>query len=194
MRFSPAVVFALLAVSIFAFTARADDKPQPNLTTPPVKGDKASDFTLSAPAGDAVSLSKLLKDGPVVLVMLRGWPGYQCPICTRQVAEFMASAKGIEKAGARVLLVYPGPAEKLKEHADEFRRGKELPGNFYFVIDPNYKFTNLYALRWDAPKETAYPSTFVIDRDGTIKFAQASKTHGGRASAAKVIEVLNEGK
>lgn len=194
MRFSRAAAFAFLALSISALSARAEDKPPANLTTPPIKGDKATDFTLNTPAGDAVSLSKLLKEGPVVLVMLRGWPGYQCPICTRQVAEFMASAKEIEKAGARVLLVYPGPAEKLKEHADEFRRGKEMPDNFYFVIDPDYKFTNLYALRWDAPKETTYPSTFVIDRDGTIKFAQTSKTHGGRASGAKVVEALNAGK
>jgi peroxiredoxin len=57
-----------------------------------------------------VQLSQRLAEGPVVLVVLRGWPGYQCPICTRQVGEFIARAEQLKAAKARVMLVYPGPA------------------------------------------------------------------------------------
>lgn len=157
-------------------------------SSPPAKGEKAGDFSLATLDGEQVSLSKLTKDGPVVLVVLRGWPGYQCPICTRQVADLVGHAKEIKKTGARVVLVYPGPGEKLKEHADEFQRGKGIPAGFDFVTDPDYKFTNQYRLRWDAPNETAYPSTFIIDRDGVIRFAKVSKTHGGRATAATILK------
>jgi len=108
------------------------------------------------------------------------------------VADLIAHAKEIEKTGARVLLVYPGPSEKLQEHAEEFRRGKGIPESFYFVIDPDYKFTNEYGLRWDAPRETAYPSSFVIDRDGIVKFADISKTHGGRVAATTVVRELDQ--
>src|ERR1700739_2755243 len=45
----------------------------------PKVGDKASDFTLAALDGSEVKLSTELAHGPVVSVMLRGWPGYQCP-------------------------------------------------------------------------------------------------------------------
>jgi peroxiredoxin len=159
---------------------------------PPAKGEKARDFSLLALDGESVSLSKLIKEGPVVLVVLRGWPGYQCPICTRQVGDLVGHAKEIEKTGARVVLVYPGPGDKLKEHAEDFRRGKGIPDNFFFVIDPDYKFTNQYGLRWDAPNETAYPSTFVIDRDATTRFSQVSKTHGGRATAATILKELDQ--
>lgn len=46
--------------------------------------------------------------GPVVLVVLRGFPGYQCSFCNCQVEEFTSHAS--EFAGASVLMVYPGPA------------------------------------------------------------------------------------
>ena len=49
---------------------------------------------------------------------------------------------------------------------------------------------NAYGLRWDAPNETAYPSTFIVHRDGLIRFAKVSRTHGGRASATEVLAAL----
>jgi alkyl hydroperoxide reductase subunit AhpC len=51
-------------------------------------------------------------------------------------------------------------------------------------------FTNAYGLRWDAPQETAYPATFVIDRDGIVRFAQISSGHDGRALATDVLKAL----
>jgi len=38
------------------------------------------------------------------------------------------------------------------------------------VTDPDYKVTNLYGVRWNAPEETAYPSTFVLDKSRTVLF------------------------
>lgn len=159
-------------------------------STPPAVGETAPDFTLSTPAQTSISLADQLAQGPVVLVVLRGWPGYQCPICTRQVGQFIGQAKKLKAAGAHVVLVYPGPAERLNEHAREFIADSALPSNFTFVIDPDYSFTNSYALRWDAPRETAYPSTFVIDPQGKIHFAKVSDSHGGRANVTEVLNAL----
>ncbi len=156
----------------------------------PRLGDVAADFTLKTPGGEPVRLSALVERGPVVLVVLRGWPGYQCPICTRQVAELVGKSEELDAANARVVLVYPGPSDGLKGHAEEFARGKSLPANFHFVVDPDYAFTKSYDLRWDAPGETAYPSTFVIDRRGRIVFAKTSRTHGDRARAGEIVGAL----
>jgi peroxiredoxin len=123
---------------------------------------------------------------PVVLVMLRGYPGYQCPMCTRQVADLRAQAGEIRKAGAEVLLVYPGPAARAKE----LLGASPLPEGFTLVMDPEYRFTNAYRLRWDAPNETAYPATFIVDRAGKIRFARVSRSHGGRVPAAEVVRAL----
>ncbi len=135
-------------------------------------------------------LSERTAQGPVVLVVLRGFPGYQCPFCDRQVHDFIKSASAFDAAGARVVFVYPGPEGELAKRASEFAAGKSFPPGFDFVLDPDYVFTNLYSLRWDAPKETAYPSTFVIKRGGEIAFARISRSHGGRVSAREAIEQL----
>ncbi len=87
-------------------------------------------------------------------------------------------------------MIYPGPASELDGHARDFVGGKSFPGGFTFLTDPGYRFTGAYRLRWDAPRETAYPSTFVIDNKGTVRFARVSRTHAGRVSAAEVLDVL----
>lgn len=159
---------------------------------PPQVGDKAPAFALKNLQDTTVKLASQLKKGPVVLLMLRGFPGYQCPICNQQVGSFLSNADQFKKAGAQVILVYPGPSDGLKQHADEFVRGKSLPANFHLLLDPNYQFTKRYNLRWDAPGETAYPSTFVVDRQGKIRFAKVSRSHGDRATPDEVLKVLEK--
>jgi peroxiredoxin Q/BCP len=172
--------------------AKTMDKPSLEISQPPQIGDQAPDFTLNTLEQHSVQLLNQLAEGPVVLIVLRGWPGYQCPICTRQVGEFLTHADDLKAAQARVVLVYPGPADHLMDHAQEFVNEETLPGHFFFVIDPNYRFTLSYGLRWNAPQETAYPATFVIDRQGIVRFAKVSKTHGDRADFTEVLTVLKE--
>lgn len=156
----------------------------------PKVGDEAKDFELTAIGGEKVKLSKLGESGPVVLVVLRGYPGYQCPLCTRQFGEFRGKADEFKKAGAQVVFVYPGPADKLKEKAGEFVKGKDYPAHFTFLLDPDYSFTSAYGLRWDAKNETAYPSTFVLDAKRKVTFAKVSTGHGDRSKVADVLAAL----
>ena len=155
---------------------------------PPKVGDKAPDFTLKTLDDQTVRLSDLTATGKVVLVVLRGWPGYQCPLCTRQVQDYIASASGFASAKARVVMVYPGPSDDLKAHATEFLKNKQWPKEFIYLTDPVYSMVNAYGLRWDAPSETAYPSTFVVDKKGVVRFAKISRSHGDRTKAAEILE------
>ena len=138
-----------------------------------------------------VRLSDLTATGKVVLVVLRGWPGYQCPLCSRQVQDYIASASGFATAKARVVMVYPGPADDLKAHATESLKNKQWPKEFVYVTDPSFTTVNAYGLRWDAPGETAYPSTFVLDRNGVVRFARISRSHGDRTKAADILAELD---
>jgi peroxiredoxin len=63
-------------------------------------------------------------------------------------------------------------------------------GLIVLVTDPDYTVTNLYGLRWDAPHETAYPSTFVLDKKGMIVFEKISHSHGDRLSAQDALDHL----
>ncbi len=157
----------------------------------PEVGSKAPDFSLKTIRGDKITLSKMVQKQPVVLIVLRGWPGYQCPVCTKQVGGLVEDGQKFSDLKSTVLMVYPGPSDELQEHAREFSEDFSFPENFYFTLDPDYSMINEYGLRWDDPKETAYPSTFVINKEGTIVFAKISTTHGGRADNEEIFKVLS---
>lgn len=179
-------LFLTLLLSLFIFHLQAQTKE--NISV----GDKAIDFEISTIQDEKIRLSELNKENPVVLVVLRGWPGYQCPVCNRQVGGLVAIADKLAACNAKVLLIYPGPSEQLQEHAKEFSGEFDLPRHFYFAIDPDYEMINKYNLRWDAPKETAYPSTFVINKNGKFVFIKVSNTHGGRANADEILAALKK--
>ncbi len=165
--------------------------PQLGLAQTPAVGQKAPQFTLSTPTGQPVQLADDLRKGKTVLVVLRGYPGYQCPFCTKQVHDFADHAQEFAAKGANILLVYPGPPADLDQHAKEFlTKQANLPNNVQLVTDPDYKVTNEYGLRWDAPHETAYPSTFILDGSGKILFEKISHSHGDRTTAQEILEAL----
>lgn len=61
---------ALLALTTSTFAAQ------------PKVGDKALEFTLRRLEDKDVKLGELTAKEQAVLVVLRGWSGYQCPLCT----------------------------------------------------------------------------------------------------------------
>jgi len=119
------------------------------LSQTPAVGAKAPDFTLDTPTGNSVSLATERAKGTTVLVLLRGFPGYQCPYCVKQVHDFVEHSTDFADKKVNVFLVYPGPPADLDQHAKEFlAKQPDLPPYITLVIDPDYKMTNLYGLRW----------------------------------------------
>lgn len=188
------IVPALLFVALVSpKTTGANDADPPQSTREPTVGQPAKDFTLEAVAGqgsDLVRLGELTGEGPVVIAVLRGFPGKQCPACVGQVADLVKHARQFQERNAKVLLIYPGPAAQLHAHAKDFLQGSSLPKPFTMLLDPDYSFTEAYGLRWDAPRETAYPTTIVVGEDGKIDFVNISRTHRGRTTATTVLEQL----
>ena len=157
----------------------------------PPTGAKAPDFTLATPVGTSVSLSSETAKATTILVLLRGYPGYQCPYCVKQVHDFAVHSSDFAAKKAQVLLVYPGPPAELDQRAKEFlAKQADLPSNVKLIIDPDYKMTNLYHLRWDAPHETAYPATFIVNTHGDILYEKISHTHGDRTTADEILSHL----
>jgi peroxiredoxin len=155
---------------------------------PPKIGQQAPDFQLRTPLGEPIQLSKRIGDSTVVLVILRGYPGYQCPYCQKQVHDFIEHAAEFATKNTSVILVYPGPPASLDQHAKEFlAQQPSFPANVVLVTDPDYVLTTRYDLRWDTPGETAYPSTFILDRHGSITFERISKGHGDRTMASDLL-------
>jgi peroxiredoxin len=175
----------LAAVLILSTNSRADDPPKP-----PKVGDTIKEYKFDSKTDHEVSLSALAQKGPLVLVVLRGYPGYQCPACTAQVADLRKHAKEFKELGSNVVLIYPGAVDDLQLRASQFLKNEKLPEPLVLVLDPNYDFLRPLGLRWDQKGETAYPSTFVLDNNRTVKYAKVSKTHGDRAKVKDIVAVL----
>jgi peroxiredoxin len=185
-----ATAFHLLLVAALCFAAA---RYPAAAAEPPNVGQKAPDFELHTPSGNLIQLSKQVGNSTVVLVVLRGFPGYQCPYCQQQVHDFVEHAEDFAAKDTKVILVYPGPPGNLDQHAKEFlTQQPSLPENVVLVTDPDYVLTNSYDLRWDAPGETAYPSTFILDRKGSIVFEKISQDHGDRTKASDILSRISQ--
>ncbi|QDU47214.1 thiol-disulfide oxidoreductase [Symmachiella dynata] len=186
------IPLTLLAIACGLFWTGGELRSAEKETKPPAVGKKAPDFELPTLEGKKHKLSKLIEEGPVVVVMLRGFPTYQCPLCSRQMTEFLNAAKGFNEQKSTVVFVYPDNKDGVAEHAQQFIKGKKFPPNFLFLLDPDFAFTNAYGLRWEGEKETSYPSTFIIDGDQKVTFAKISRSHGGRTKAKEIIAELGK--
>ncbi|MCM2372934.1 peroxiredoxin family protein [Rhodopirellula sp. ICT_H3.1] len=189
------IVCCCMALSLAPVSLAQADSPSPMqaASSKLANGTQAKDFQLHAVAGELsgdVRLSDVTGDGPVVVVVLRGYPTKQCPACTAQVGDLIKHADQFAAKNARLLLIYPGDASQLGMHAEDFLHGTKLPAPLTMLLDPGYQFTTAYGLRWNAPRETAYPSTFIVDKAGKITFANVSSTHGGRVKSAEILAAL----
>ncbi|ELP31569.1 peroxiredoxin [Rhodopirellula baltica SWK14] len=174
-------------------TATAVESTLKIVRSEPEVGRMAKDFELEVAAGQrsgTVRLSEITGEGPVVIAILRGFPGSQCPACAGQVADLVRHAHYFQARNAEVLLVYPGPASELKAKSKDFLEDTKLPAPFTMLLDPDYQLVSDYGLRWDAPHETAYPTTIVIGKDGKIDFVNISRTHRGRTTATTILDQL----
>ena len=156
-------------------------------------GDRIIDFELPVVGSEEyLALSDECKQGAVVVIVLRGYPGYQCPICSRQVASLKNRAKALAKEAHRVILVYPGEGEKLEKNAQRFLGSRGLPEPLVLVQDEDMEMVEEWGLRWNARNETAYPATYVFDRNGRVRWQKVSKSHAGRSSVEEILKALRE--
>ena len=158
-------------------------------------GEKAPDFELPVQGEDRyLSLSELTKDGPVVVVVLRGYPGYQCPFCTRQLGALINRSKALATALGerpdRLVLVYPGEEKQLEIRATQFVGSKRLKSPLVMVRDPGMQMVSEWGLRWDRRRETAYPSAYLIGAGQRVKWAKVSGSHSGRATTEEILKAI----
>src|SRR5437879_13676 len=113
----------------------------PSVAATPGVGQRAPDFTLTALDGTSVSLSSYTSQGRVVLILLRGCPGYQCPFSQQQFQSYQQAAAQFATLGTQVIFIYPGASSKsLADDAAQLLGGQSLPANMHLLLDPDYVF------------------------------------------------------
>ena len=145
---------------------------------------------LLGPDGEQVKISDYAGK-PVVLVFNRGFAGFICPYCTTYTAQIAARYDDLKAAGAEVLLVYP-TADEDQAKIEEFKAAVEellaedgsegMP--FPVLLDPGLNCVLRYNIQGDLSK----PSTFVLDRDGAIRYVYVGQDVDDRPSVDRILE------
>lgn len=165
-------------------------------------GDQAVMFVIPDAKGDSVSLEKLLDKGPVILTWYRGgW----CPYCNLELRAYQELLPQIEDLGATLVAVSPeqpdsslATSEKLdlqyhvlsdlgNQVAKKYRIVFEVPEETSEIMS---SMIDLSAYNSDSSGELPIPATFVIDRDGVIRYAHIDSDYRRRAEPAQVIEAV----
>lgn len=168
-------------------------------------GAPAPRFTLPDASGRPVCLDDLLDTGAAVLCFYRGgW----CPYCNLELRAYEALLPELADAGATFAAISPQTpdaslttAEKLalsyavlsdvgNEVARAFGLVHAVTGEVAEIFERNgYDMAGRNAQPADAI-ELPLPATYVVDREGTVRFAFASADYTERAEPSDVLTVL----
>lgn len=144
--------------------------------------------TFTGASGDSFTLDEVREGKPVVLVLLRGFPGYVCPYCTAQTAALIDSLPAIERLDARVALVFPGQADTVPlflSAVRDYRQRDAVPVPVLFD-------TNLAAVRsLGVEGKLAKPTTVIVDKQGVVRYAYVGSGFNDRPSAGLILAVLS---
>jgi peroxiredoxin len=189
-----ALIAAARRLDAIDFAARA---PRP--------GDEAPEFALPDQRGQEIWLSALLRTGPVVLIFYRGaW----CPYCNLQLRTFQAHLGQIEQAGAHLVAISPQTPDHSLTTAEKNDLG------FFVLSDAGATIIDRYGLKYSVDADTRAlletvgndvgahngaggwvlpaAATFVIGRDGRVRYANVRGDWTERAEPADVLSVLGE--
>jgi len=166
-------------------------------------GAKAPRFDLPDHDGRIVRSSDLLAKGTLVLCFIRGrW----CPFCVGQMEAMNLVLPQIEQAGATLVAVSPQTVKQAFFMHDQHKLGFPLLsdadnqvarkfGLTYRVPDAQeavYRkaFVNLPFTNGDDSWELPIPATYIVDREGTIRYASANEDYTERPEPDDLVRAL----
>jgi peroxiredoxin len=164
-------------------------------------GETMPAFALPAATGEMVGLSDALRDGPVVVSFFRGtW----CEYCQAFVRALADAYDEIRAAGAKVLAISPQregiegaralPFPWLRDDGNLVAR--KVGVAFELPRDLSWAYRELGI---DLPKlnqsdrfELPVPATFVVAKDGRIRFAHVEPDYRRRPEVKEVLGAVQQ--
>ena len=169
-------------------------------------GAKAPDFTLKNAVGEKVSLSSMLKTGPVVLTWYRGgW----CPYCNATLRAYQEALGKITAAGGQLVALTPEVPDKSLSTREKNELkfeilsdlGQEVARSYGLVVSLTPEVVAIYKGLFDmkeyngpatADDELPLAATYVIDSTGDVRWAFVNADYRKRAEPEDIITALSE--
>jgi peroxiredoxin len=165
--------------SIFKDQVKSNSQPKPG----------ALDLTFVDREGHKIDLREFRGKKNLVVVVMRGFPGYLCPYCTAQTARLIENYDKFEQRQAEILVVFPGEKTKIPDFvqaAQSTAQNKPLP--FPILLDEDRKVIEQLGIKGSLAK----PSTYILDKKGEIRFAYVGATPTDRPSVKAMLAELDE--
>jgi peroxiredoxin len=146
------------------------------------------DFSFLNLEGQKVDLQSFKGKKNVVLVITRGYPGTLCPFCLAQTSRLIKNYPEFARRQAEVVVVFPGP----KDHVYDFSRSSQADAAaskfpFPLVLDEDLKAVDRLGVRGNLAK----PSTFILDKQGRVRFAYVGASTADRPSVKSMLAQLD---
>jgi peroxiredoxin/AcrR family transcriptional regulator len=163
-------------------------------------------FELEDATGKAVSSTALLAKGPLVISFYRGgW----CPYCNLELRALQDILPEIEKHGGTLVAISP----ELPDNSLSTAEKNEL--SFPVLSDLNNEVARSFGLVFELPKEVEelsintfdldirklngtekselpVPATFVVGRDGVVRYAFVDPDYTRRAEPEEILKALEQ--
>lgn len=134
--------------------------------------------------GESVRLKDFSGKKNVLLVVTRGFSGFFCPYCNAQTSRLIRNKQKFDDRDTEVIVVYPG--NTAKQVSDAVDKPKDaLP--ITIVLDENLSAVNQLMIKGDLAK----PSTYILDKDGDLRFAYVGRTASDRPSLKAILAKLD---
>ena len=187
------ITLAVISLNTYA------QKPESTLTI----GQKAPNFVAYDQNGDKFSSSEILKEKELIVVFYRGqW----CPYCNRHLSELQDHLEDFKKAGAQIIAISPEKTENINKTIKKTKADfpilwdkdnsimESFGVNFILAKDLQEKYkkygVDLTKANGNPSQTLPVPATFIIGKDGIIKFLQYDPDYKNRSSAKEILEKL----
>jgi peroxiredoxin len=147
-------------------------------------GAKAPDFTLMNENREPVTLSEQLKKGPVVLAFM---PAAFSGTCTTEMCTFRDSSSELEKLNAQVLGITVDTFFALGAWKKAEKLSETLLSDFNKDVTRSYGVLNPDMI---GMKDIAKRATFVIDRNGVVRYKEVLEDARNEPDYGKVKSAL----
>jgi peroxiredoxin len=151
-------------------------------------GTTALDAVLVDSQGRRLDLKRYRGKKNVVLVVMRGFDGMVCLGCRAQTSSLISRHAEFVQRDAEVLVVYPGE----RRHLDEFlKKAQEDAANvrppFPVVLDEDLELVD----RFDIRDRLAKPATYILDKQGRVRFTYVGTDRADRPSVKAMLDQLD---
>ncbi len=165
-----------------------------NVSSNAASDENIADLTFIDINGEQYSLKDFRDKKHIVLVITRGYAGSVCLYCSTQTARMLTSYKKFQERNAEVVVVFPvqstDDTQRHRDFAVAVKNKLDTPPEkipFPIVLDIELKAVDQLGIRKDLSK----PATYIIDKQGQVRFAYVGEALADRPSVKAMLEQLD---